>query len=192
MATNKIIKNLDGKALKEVLKRMEYINKHSVYVGVPSDGSGRKDGESNAIIAAAHEFGATIKHPGGTRYTKRDGAKATFNSNSFMGPVSGTTKSHTIVLPERSYLRSTLNENGKKYAEIEARELAKSLKPNGPEPEKVLNQLGLMVSSDVKKRILDGNFAPLKRATIKRKGSTKPLTDTGAMMQSITWRVKRD
>lgn len=155
MAANKIVKNLDGKALKEVLKRMEYINKHSVYIGVPSDGSGRKDGESNAVIAATHEFGS---------------------------------KHH----PERSFLRSTLNENGKKYAEIEARELAKSLKPSGPQPEKVLNQLGLMVSSDVKKRILDGDFAPLKRATVKRKGSSKPLTDTGAMMQSITWRVKRD
>lgn len=157
MAANKIVKNLDGKALKEVLKRMEYINKHSVYVGVPSDGSGRKDGESNAMIAATHEFGAPSKN-----------------------------------IDERAFLRPTLHENGKKYAEIEARELARSLRPNGPEPEKVLNQLGLMVSNDVKKRILDGNFAPLKKATVKRKGSSKPLTDTGAMMQSITWRVKRD
>jgi hypothetical protein len=43
----------------------------------------------------------------------------------------------------------------------------------------------------IKKKILTGHFAPLKPATIKRKGHSKPLIDTGQMYDSIKGRVKR-
>jgi hypothetical protein len=43
----------------------------------------------------------------------------------------------------------------------------------------------------VKKKILTGHFAPLKPATIRRKGHSKPLIDTGQMYDSVEGRVRR-
>jgi hypothetical protein len=43
----------------------------------------------------------------------------------------------------------------------------------------------------VKKKILTGHFAPLKPATIRRKGHSKPLIDTGQMYDSVKGRVRR-
>lgn len=58
---------------------------------------------TNKVYAAIHQFGGTIKHPGGTRYVVVN-AVAMFVSNAFMGPVSGITKPHPIPMPARPFL----------------------------------------------------------------------------------------
>ncbi len=58
---------------------------------------------TNKVYAAIHQFGGTIKHPGGTRYVVVN-AVAVFVSNAFMGPVSGITKPHPIPMPARPFL----------------------------------------------------------------------------------------
>ena len=55
--------------------------------------------------------------------------------------------------------------------------------------EQALGQLGEMTKGDVQTEIRSGDFAPLKPATIKRKGSSRPLIDTGQMVQSIAWEL---
>lgn len=52
-----------------------------------------------------------------------------------------------------------------------------------------LGQLGEMAKGQVQLYIVNGNFAPLKPATIARKGSSKPLIDTGQMRQSVAWEI---
>jgi hypothetical protein len=51
------------------------------------------------------------------------------------------------------------------------------------------NRLGAMVAADVQRMIAAGLTPPLKKRTVARKGSSKPLIDTGAFRQSITWKV---
>ncbi|MFT4056182.1 MAG: phage virion morphogenesis protein [Novosphingobium sp.] len=60
---------------------------------------------SNAPYAAIHEFGGTIKHPGGTPYFMRDG-KAVFVGNSGYGAFHTLpkTKPHDIEMPARPYM----------------------------------------------------------------------------------------
>lgn len=58
---------------------------------------------TNKVYAAIHQFGGTIKHPGGTRFVLIDGM-ARFVSNSLVGPVSGVTKPHPIGMPARPML----------------------------------------------------------------------------------------
>ncbi|WP_198140943.1 phage virion morphogenesis protein [Polaromonas sp. JS666] len=65
--------------------------------------SSRAQVGTNSIKAAIHQFGGTIKHPGGTRYVIVDGM-ARFVSNSLVGPVSGVTKPHPIDMPARPML----------------------------------------------------------------------------------------
>ena len=48
-----------------------------------------------------------------------------------------------------------------------------------------LDVMGLAVTGMIQEQITDGDYVPLAPATIKRKGSDKPLIDTGHMRQSI-------
>lgn len=54
----------------------------------------------------------------------------------------------------------------------------------------ILEKVGAFVANDVKKGIATGGFAPNAKSTEERKGSTKPLIDTGLLRQSITWVVE--
>lgn len=53
-----------------------------------------------------------------------------------------------------------------------------------------LGVLGSFAAGKVQQHIRNGNFSALNPATIKRKGSSKPLIDTGNMIQSITHEVR--
>lgn len=52
-----------------------------------------------------------------------------------------------------------------------------------------LKKIGVFFEGIVKKHMVDGNFAPLKKETIRRKGSSKPLIDTGRLGDSISNQV---
>jgi hypothetical protein len=94
-------------------------------------------------------------------------------------------------IPERPFLRTTIQENREKYVQLNRRNLVAVL--NGKmSVEQALGQLGEVAKGDVQAKIASGGFAPLKAATIKRKGSSKPLIDTGQMRQSIEWELSND
>lgn len=61
----------------------------------------------------------------------------------------------------------------------------------GGEIEKDLTRVGLIAQSAIQEKITDGPFVPLKPATIKRKGSDRPLIDTGQMRRSISFVVEK-
>lgn len=94
-------------------------------------------------------------------------------------------------IPERPFLRSTIQANKAKYVQLNRRNLVAVL--NGKMTmEQALGQLGVVATGDVQAGIVAGGFAPLKAATIKRKGSSKPLIDTGQLRQSIAWELSND
>lgn len=49
----------------------------------------------------------------------------------------------------------------------------------------IMDDVGAMAVQDVQQYIENGNFAPLKPATIKRKGHSKPLIETRQLKRSI-------
>ena len=53
-------------------------------------------------------------------------------------------------------------------------------------PSKALAQLGVFWEGKIKQTFRDGVFVPLRPATIARKGSSKPLIDSGQLRQSVT------
>ncbi|MFD0965266.1 hypothetical protein ACFQ02_00075 [Seminibacterium arietis] len=83
-------------------------------------------------------------------------------------------------IPERPFLRRTLNDNQEKYSLMFV-----NLFKKGVEPEKIYKQLALIAQGDVQENIVHGNWVPNNPKTIKRKGSSKPLIDTGKLRQSI-------
>lgn len=86
-------------------------------------------------------------------------------------------------IPQRSFLRATVQEKRRKYKKIFSK-LAKRIVDNEIDLKKALNLVGLQVESDVKEKITDIKEPELKH----REGN--PLIDTGHLRQSITFKVE--
>lgn len=91
-------------------------------------------------------------------------------------------------IPERPFLRITPVKHREKYVRLNRINLVKMLRGQTT-VENALGQLGEMAKGDVQQEIRNGNFAPLKAETIRRKGSSRPLIDSGQMVQSVSWEL---
>lgn len=94
----------------------------------------------------------------------------------------------TETIPERSYIRSTARENRKKYMAIVQKIFRKGL-TGELKIEKGLAVLGERIQADIVNKIVSGISPALKASTIRMKGSTTPLIDTGQLKASIRYRV---
>lgn len=95
----------------------------------------------------------------------------------------------TEHIPSRPFLRKSVDENEGKinqFLQAEVRSLA-----NGKTAEALLNEIGNFQKSLVQEKITEGTFAPNSERTIRKKGSSKPLIDTGRMRQSVNYVIKR-
>jgi hypothetical protein len=99
-------------------------------------------------------------------------------------------------LPERSFLRSTMRENGAGYAKRLAEQIDKSLSTN-TQPEVTYAQMGMQITNDVKRKIIAGINPPLsdvtkeqRRKGKERKATSVPLYDTGQLIQSIHYEIR--
>ena len=91
----------------------------------------------------------------------------------------------TKHIPERSFLRSTVDKHQEKYLNS-LEDIAGVYVDHGTAAgEDALNKLGFGAVADVQRMIVDVREPPNKPATIAAKGSSNPLIDTGRMRQSI-------
>lgn len=118
-------------------------------------------------LAVIHEFGAKVKN--------------------------GFGRGIEIVIPERSFLRSTADENRRKYELVMKRSVRKLVKaPLFFNAKAELFQLGERVRADVIRKIKRRIPPPNKPSTIaQKKGEDVPLIDTGQLVGSISAVVAR-
>lgn len=91
-------------------------------------------------------------------------------------------------IPERPFLRGTMKKKKREHDAI-IQKLARSVIRGGESPRDALTKLGMVASASVQEQIADGVPPPNAPSTIRRKGSSKPLVDTGALRQAITFQV---
>jgi phage gpG-like protein len=130
-------------------------------------------GQSNVQVAAVHEFGLTIDHPG---------RKDTKNA-----------KPYKIEMPERSFLRGTVDAKAKQISTMQKR-LQDRVIAGQMTTHQALETLGLYIKGLIQARIAAGIPPPLKPSTIRRKtvrgkAGTTPLIDTGQLRASIDHKV---
>lgn len=94
----------------------------------------------------------------------------------------------TEHVPERSFIRSTMDEHREEYARILAAEARKVIEGKRT-PALSMDLMGQKVASDMQRKIEQGVPPPNADSTIKRKGSSKPLVDSGQLKNAITYRV---
>ena len=97
---------------------------------------------------------------------------------------------HTITIPERSFLRSSFDENKGTIKETIKSNQIKVLLGQVTK-NMFLKRLGEYMKSMVQKKIIDGPFKDNAESTVARKGSNRPLIDTGRMRQSVTYRLMK-
>jgi hypothetical protein len=99
-------------------------------------------------------------------------------------------------VPERSFLRATVDLHQKKYQRYLTkglrREVMQAAAGKQASGESItLKRAGLMAEGDIKKRIASGINPPLSPITIARKKSSVPLIDTGQLRASIASELRK-
>lgn len=91
--------------------------------------------------------------------------------------------------PSRPFLRKSVDENVDKINGF--LQSKKSDLVRGKSAEQVLKEIGIFQKDLIQEKITEGSFTPNAPATIKKKGSDKPLIDTGRMRQSVNYVIKK-
>lgn len=131
-----------------------------------TDGEGEREPITMVELMAIHEFGAEVK------MTLADGSIV------------------VIKIPERAPIRRTFAQKQTELAEICAK-LAKAVVLGKLTPARALALLGQWGVAAVRKTVTEGDGVPPPNAesTKKAKGSSRPLVDTGRLMQSVSYDV---
>lgn len=90
----------------------------------------------------------------------------------------------TVTAPERSFLRSTIDENRPDLDKLTAK-LINEIILGRIDTNKALQKLGLKIQELIKKKILEYNDIPNAPSTIARKGFNNPLVNTRRLWRSI-------
>ena len=93
-------------------------------------------------------------------------------------------------VPQRSFLRSTADENRAKYSDLISRGIGRVI-DGTMTIDRALGLVGAKAVADVQKKIASGIEPELTEATIQRKESSKPLIDTGQLRQAIDWQINK-
>lgn len=95
----------------------------------------------------------------------------------------------TERIPSRPFLRKSVDENQAEISEFLQAQKEGILR--GDSARQILNRIGIFQKDLIQEKITEGSYAPNAAATIRRKGSDKPLIDTGRMRQSVNYVIRR-
>ncbi len=95
----------------------------------------------------------------------------------------------TSSAPSRPFIRGTIDSRGEKITKFMEAEKRRVISGDITS-EEALKQVGAMVVGEVQDYIRNGEFVPNAQSTIDKKGSDKPLIDTGTMRQSVHYVIK--
>ena len=152
----------------KVLKRLETLNAKSIEIGALQG--------AHAWLAAIHEYGCDIV--------------VTPKMRAFLHYQGLHLKDSTkvIKIPERSFLRSSHDENAEGIIRQSERALGQVV-AGKMSVEQYLDMVGRDYVSMVKDFIVELDSPPNHEYTIEQKGSDNPLIDTGGLLESISYRV---
>lgn len=147
-------------------------------------------------------FGFTDMTPEGKRYFAKlkqlaemevavgfQGDGGDYEGGASVAEVAAYNELGTSDTPARPFMRNSFENH---ESELRAAcERVNQIIASGGSLEEALNQLGVVAKALIQEEIVDGEFEPNAASTIKKKGSDKPLIDTGTMRQSVTYVVRR-
>lgn len=95
----------------------------------------------------------------------------------------------TYHIPSRPFMRQSVDLNEDEITEFLQKKVDEII--GGKTAEQVLKEIGIFQKDLVQTEIEEGDFEENKESTILRKGSDHPLIDTGLMLQSVNYQIKK-
>ena len=95
----------------------------------------------------------------------------------------------TANMPSRPFLRKSVDENEQKinnFLKSQKRSLL-----GGASADQILKEIGIFQKDLIQEKITEGSYEPNAASTVAKKGSNKPLIDTGRMRQSVNYVIKK-
>ncbi len=171
----------NGSGIKKTLEKLKYLNSKAVEFGVlapeASTVTSSNGGDPITMGHLAHimDEGRTFQNPHLT-VIKRGDKK---------GVIS---KGKWIVIPPRPFFTNAVNKKKLKVTEGLDGSLIKMF--NGrAKPDDVLKKAGKDMVKAIKSEIETGVFDGLSELTVLLKGHSKPLIDSGKLLNSITYKI---
>ena len=94
-------------------------------------------------------------------------------------------------IPRRSFIRVPIENNIKEITKL-IENNHKLVSENAMSAKVALDRIGIKAQNTIKESFRNNDWKPLKRATVKRKGSSRPLIDTGQLIGSISYIVEKE
>lgn len=118
------------------------------------------------------------------------GDAGSYDNGATVEEVAGWMEFGTANVEQRSFLRGWVDESGDEIRKTMGK-IAEGL-VTGKTPNRFvgLDRFGLWAVGQIQNRISDGIPPELEDATVRRKGSSTPLIDTGLLRSSITHKVE--
>lgn len=163
----------DQSRIPALLNELEYIADHQIQIGVFAE-----EDSHLVMIANVHEFGCII--------TVTPRMRAYLH---YMG-LHLSPATHTITIPERSYIRATLDTKDNEISDMIRTQLTMVLKGQQT-GQGALERIAIYVTALIQNYMTYLTSPPLHPFTIEQKGSSQPLIDIGRLRMSITWRIEK-
>jgi len=161
----------DKNNIPKIIQELNYLDQHSIQVGVFGE-----DDSTMLMIARVHEFGVQIE--------------VTPKMRGFLHYRGIHLKKSTdyINIPERSYMRTTFDEEQNNLNDLAVQEIQKviNMEKTGRQ---AMDMLGLYLVGAIQDKMVNIRDPPNHPATIRQKGSSNPLIDNGHLRQSITYKI---
>jgi hypothetical protein len=195
---------IKDKGYTEAINKINSLNNCFVKVGYPSGEAETskihgKTKFSMVQLATVHEFGAKIKHPGGTlfsknkkgqvRFTKQGGKVKVAGEVDKNRTVMGITGEHAINIPERSFIRKSFDKDRNDIQKFVGHVYG-IIVDNKYTIHQGLSAIGQFAVNSIKK-YFPSISPPLSKKTIVKKKSSKPLINTGIMRNSMTFEINK-
>ena len=97
----------------------------------------------------------------------------------------------TSKIPARPFLKNSVDMYEREIGEFVDQQVGQAL-DNDSDAQELLKKLGAYHVGLIQRSILDGEYVPNAPYTIEKKGSSKPLVDTGQLLQSPHYIIRKD
>jgi len=99
-----------------------------------------------------------------------------------------TSKLGNKHIPSRPFLKQSIDNNIDEINQMLAEKKQEIM--SGGSAKQVLQDIGMFQKDLIQMEIHEGSFDPNAEYTVEKKGSDKPLIDTGRMWQSVHYKIK--
>ena len=114
--------------------------------------------------------------------------EATEDNGADIASVAAWNELGTVHIPSRPFIRQSVDNHEGEIMEFLQEKKDDILK--GASAQQVLTEIGIFQKDLMQAEITDGGFVANAPSTVRKKGSSVPLIDSGRMRQSVNYQIK--